>query len=164
MTTELCPCGSNLAYSECCEPIIRETKLASTPEALMRSRYTAFAKQEVAWLKDSLEPSQRNDFDEPAVIEWSNKSEWLGLDIRRLEKGGPNDSVGFVEFVATFKQEGVQRDHHELGEFRKVDGRWYFYDGKSVKPAPFRNEKPQVGRNDPCPCGSGKKFKKCCGA
>ncbi len=23
---------------------------------------------------------------------------------------------------------------------------------------------PKVGRNDPCPCGSGKKFKKCCGA
>ena len=27
----------------------------------------------------------------------------------------------------------------------------------------FRREAPKVGRNDPCPCGSGKKFKKCCG-
>jgi len=31
-------------------------------------------------------------------------------------------------------------------------------DGPCVRPAP------KVGRNDPCPCGSGKKFKKCCGA
>ena len=27
----------------------------------------------------------------------------------------------------------------------------------------FRHEEPRIGRNDPCPCGSGKKFKKCCG-
>ena len=27
----------------------------------------------------------------------------------------------------------------------------------------FRREAPKVGRNDPCPCGSGKKYKKCCG-
>ncbi|MDY0058975.1 MAG: preprotein translocase subunit SecA [Myxococcota bacterium] len=30
------------------------------------------------------------------------------------------------------------------------------------KPQTFRREGPKVGRNDPCPCGSGKKFKKCC--
>ncbi len=28
---------------------------------------------------------------------------------------------------------------------------------------PIRREGPRIGRNDPCPCGSGKKFKKCCG-
>ncbi len=30
--------------------------------------------------------------------------------------------------------------------------------------APVRRDIPKVGRNDPCPCGSGKKYKKCCGA
>lgn len=30
--------------------------------------------------------------------------------------------------------------------------------------AQVKNDAPKVGRNDPCPCGSGKKFKKCCGA
>jgi preprotein translocase subunit SecA len=29
---------------------------------------------------------------------------------------------------------------------------------------PYKRESPKVGRNDPCPCGSGKKYKKCCGA
>ncbi len=31
-------------------------------------------------------------------------------------------------------------------------------------PKPVRRDEPKVGRNDPCPCGSGKKYKKCCGA
>jgi preprotein translocase subunit SecA len=31
------------------------------------------------------------------------------------------------------------------------------------KVSTFRREQPKVGRNDPCPCGSGKKHKKCCG-
>ena len=33
----------------------------------------------------------------------------------------------------------------------------------SEKPKPFVNDKPKIGRNDPCPCGSGKKYKNCCG-
>ncbi len=163
MTTELCPCGSNKSYSECCEPIIRGTSLAQSPEALMRSRYTAYAKHDMAWLKDSLEESQRGDFDEKSVSEWSQGSEWLGLEVRRCENA-PDGKKGFVEFIARFKQQGVTREHHELGEFHNVDGKWFFYDGRGIKPAPFKHEKPQVGRNDPCPCGSGKKFKKCCGA
>jgi preprotein translocase subunit SecA len=33
----------------------------------------------------------------------------------------------------------------------------------AVTPQPVRRDEPRVGRNDPCPCGSGKKNKKCCG-
>ncbi|MDL2294766.1 SEC-C domain-containing protein, partial [Ruminococcaceae bacterium OttesenSCG-928-D13] len=33
----------------------------------------------------------------------------------------------------------------------------------SVRKQPVRNAEKKVGRNDPCPCGSGKKYKKCCG-
>ena len=35
-------------------------------------------------------------------------------------------------------------------------------DGSAVKKAPIRNASKKVGPNDPCPCGSGKKYKKCC--
>jgi len=164
MSTNTCPCGSNQDYAACCEPIISGQKLAASPEHLMRSRYSAYAKQEISWLKDSLEESQRGDFDEKSVSEWAASSEWLGLQIVRTEKGGPEDTTGLVEFIARFKQGDATREHHELGEFRKVNKAWYFYDGRAVKPAPFKHEKPQVGRNDPCTCGSGKKFKKCCGA
>lgn len=41
--------------------------------------------------------------------------------------------------------------------------RWANKDDKFDTPTPFISE-PEVGRNDPCPCGSGKKYKKCCGA
>jgi preprotein translocase subunit SecA len=36
-------------------------------------------------------------------------------------------------------------------------------DGSPPKKKPVRRGNQKVGRNDPCPCGSGKKFKKCCG-
>ncbi|MGI9280290.1 MAG: SEC-C metal-binding domain-containing protein [Endozoicomonas sp.] len=44
--------------------------------------------------------------------------------------------------------------HHECSDFIKEQGRWYFiYPGIPAK---------LPGRNAPCPCGSGKKYKKCC--
>jgi preprotein translocase subunit SecA len=35
-------------------------------------------------------------------------------------------------------------------------------DGEEAKPEPIRKEEPRTGRNAPCPCGSGKKYKSCC--
>ncbi len=162
MSTELCPCQSGKTYAECCEPIIKGSVTAATPETLMRSRYSAYAKQEIAWLKDSLEKSQRNDFDEKSVEQWSKESEWMGIEIRQT-RTDEEKNVGWVEFVAKFKQNGVTRDHHELGEIRRDNGKWFSFDGRAVKPETVRKSGPDVGRNDPCPCGSGKKFKKCCG-
>jgi SEC-C motif-containing protein len=163
MANDLCPCGSGKAYCDCCEPIIKKMTLAPSPEALMRSRYTAYAKHEIAWLKDSLEATQRDDFDEPSVEAWSRESEWLGIEIKQT-KTEEEKNIGWVEFVARFKQGNITRNHHELGEFHKVGGAWYFYDGRAVKQETVRHQGPDVGRNDPCPCGSGKKYKKCCGA
>ena len=163
MSKDLCPCGSGKEYGECCEPIIKGTALAASPEALMRSRYTAYAKHEIKWLKDSLEATQRSDFDEPSVTAWSNDSEWLGIEIKQT-KTEEEKNIGWVEFIARFKQGNITRNHHELGEFHKVGGAWFFYDGRAVKQETVHKEGPDVGRNDPCPCGSGKKYKKCCGA
>ena len=163
MAQDLCPCGSGKEYSECCEPIIKGTALAQSPEALMRSRYTAYVKQEIGWLKESLEATQRSDFDEPSVEAWSRDSEWLGIEIKQT-KTEEEKNIGWVEFIARFKQGNITRNHHELGEFHKVGGAWFFYDGRAVKQETVHKEGPDVGRNDPCPCGSGKKYKKCCGA
>jgi SEC-C motif-containing protein len=68
-----------------------------------------------------------------------------------------------VEFIATFKEKGVVRHHHERSNFSRVDGEWFFVDGEPVLPETRVNQSPKIGRNDPCPCGSGKKYKKCCG-
>ena len=49
---------------------------------------------------------------------------------------------------------------HEISEFHLIDNKWYYVDGK--KPAIQEPTTAKIGRNDSCPCGSGKKYKKCC--
>lgn len=162
MTTPIsCPCGTGRPYSDCCEPLINGTRPAATAEELMRSRYSAYTKAEVAYILNTTHPDHRGDFDEKGTREWAENSVWEGLEIRNVWGGGAEDSEGKVEFVASYRDKSVRRSHHELAEFKKEDGSWYFVDGVGVKPEPLKSAK--VGRNEPCPCGSGQKYKKCCG-
>lgn len=156
-----CPCGSGLEYAVCCEPYISGKKHAPGPEALMRSRYTAYTQQAMPYLADTLHPGQRNDYDEAGAAKWARESEWEALEI--VSVSGQTDTDGKVEFKASYRRNGERLVHHELAEFRKSGDTWYFFDGKLVGPGQYTRELPKVGRNDPCPCGSGKKFKKCCG-
>jgi len=159
----LCLCGSNKLAVDCCGPVINGERKAVTAENLMRARYSAFASGRVDFLSNSLHPDHRDDHDVKATRRWAENSEWLGLKIVQSERGGERDDDGVVEFIATFKEKGVIRQHHERSNFSKVDGEWYFVDGELVLPETKTNQSPKIGRNDPCPCGSGKKFKKCCG-
>ena len=168
-----CPCGSGEPYEVCCAPCIRGTTKAPTAEALMRSRYTAYARCEIAHLNDTLHPKKRKGHDPNSSREWAEESDWLRLDILRTENGGVDDTTGIVEFKAHYVSKGSkgsreattgeEGEHHEIAEFRRDNGSWYFWDGKQIGPPPVTREAPKIGRNDPCPCGSGKKFKKCCG-
>ncbi len=158
---DICPCASGKAFADCCAPFLDGKALPPTAEALMRSRYSAFATGNIEYLEESLMPGTRGDFDAAAVGEWSKSSEWTGLQIRSVEAGGVDDSEGHVEFVALFRQEGADRVHHETGHFGRKDGRWYYVEG-TMGSRPRTVIK--IGRNDPCTCGSGKKYKKCCGA
>jgi len=158
-----CPCNSGLSYDTCCEPLIRGTVKAPGPEALMRARYSAFAHEEMPYLLETLHPGQRNDYDEAGAAKWARESDWTGLEILKVTGDPATENTGSVEFKACYRRNNEKLEHHELAEFRKTNGIWYFYDGKMVAPGQFQRETPKVGRNDPCPCGSGKKFKKCCG-
>jgi SEC-C motif-containing protein len=159
--SDLCPCGSGKIYGECCEPIIKQTVQADNPESLMRSRYSAYVKGEILWLKDSLEESHRKDFDEKGARQWSTQAEWFGLEIIQTKMDEANNK-GWVEFSAKYKQNGATRAHREIAEFVRKNEKWFLTESRIVKPAPVSKEQ-TVGRNDPCPCGSGKKYKKCCG-
>ncbi|HHH38070.1 MAG TPA: YchJ family protein [Sedimenticola sp.] len=159
----LCPCGSQLAYDECCRPLLAGERQAETPEALMRSRYCAFVERAYDYLAGSLHPAHRADYDAAATRRWAENAEWLGLEILSTEGGGPTQQEGTVEFIALYKEQGLVKRHHEQSRFQRVDGRWYFVDGEVVSPGTRVRQQPRVGRNAPCPCGSGKKFKKCCG-
>lgn len=156
-----CPCGSGSDYVACCEPVITGKKPAETAEQLMRARYAAHVKVEIDFLFASTHPEYREGYDHEGTRKWAEKSEWHGLEILGSTQGGPNDEQGEVEFVARFRDKEGLRSHHERGGFKRKDGRWLFTEGTMVKPKPLSVTK--IGRNDPCTCGSGYKFKKCCG-
>lgn len=153
-----CPCQSGQSFEACCGPILAGAP-APTALALMRSRYTAYARGDVAHLARTLAPEHRAGFDIADVNAGMKATQWLGLEILDTQDGGETDSTGIVEFVARFQAQGQSRALHERSRFRRdeKDG-WVYIDGETaVQPV----KKP--GRNDPCPCGSGRKFKQCCG-
>ncbi len=172
-----CPCGSNIEFTNCCEPFLEGKARPETAEKLMRSRYVAYVKANIDYLLTTLAPESKSDFDAKSAKQWAKLAKWKGLKINSTELGGVNDSTGKVEFTATYEQDGHGLDHHEVSIFRKNDsGQWLFVDGDShthkegeehghhhEKPVTVVREQPKVGRNDPCTCGSGKKYKKCCG-
>lgn len=160
---ELCPCGSALAYAECCRPIIEGERPAETAEALMRARYAAYVNVETDFIFESTHPKHREGYDAEGTREWAEKSEWLGLEIVATKDGGKDDATGEVEFIARWKEEGQDRVHHERALFKKEKQGWLFTDGKPVTRQPVVRTAPKIGRNDPCSCGSGMKYKKCCG-
>jgi SEC-C motif-containing protein len=161
----LCPCGTGLEHDACCGPIIAGTRPAPTAEALMRSRYSAYAQKKAEYILDTHDPEGRDDADLDATREWAERTTWLGLSIVATDAGGERDDAGVVEFVARFNDEkGREHSHHEVSRFVRRAGRWYYKDGDVKGATPVTRSAPKIGRNDPCPCGSGKKHKKCCGA
>ena len=160
---ENCPCGMEKPYEECCGPFIQGDALPQTPEALMRSRYTAFTKTEVDYILNTVHPEKREQHDEKTVHNWAKNSDWIGLEILDTEKGGPDDTEGVVEFKVQYYQKGKRQTHHEIAQFKKEEDTWYFLDGNAPQQEQVTRTGPKIGRNDPCPCNSGKKYKKCCG-
>jgi SEC-C motif-containing protein len=159
-----CPCGSAAEYAACCEPIIKGTSPAATAEQLMRARYSAYTQVEMEFLQESLHPDSRGDSDPEGARDWAQNSEWHGLVVLNTEAGGPDDDKGTVEFIASYTYEGEDKQYREVAEFERVDGQWHFRAGRPALRKPIVREEPKVGRNDACPCGSGRKYKRCCGA
>jgi len=130
----------------------------------MRSRYTAYARHAYDHLERTLSVGQRKDFSLEHARQWAEKSEWLGLTILKTERGTAADSEGLVEFSARYRVGTQDQEHVETALFGREDGRWVYTGQLEPVGQTVRHEKPKPGRNDPCPCGSGKKYKKCCGA
>jgi len=131
----------------CCGPLLDGIP-ARTAEKLMRSRYTAYVLGRGDYLRLSWHPDTR-----PSRVRIDD-TRWLSLRIEATEQGGEDDVCGTVTFTAAFISDGECSLLHEKSRFKKIDGHWFYLDGDC------RINKP--GRNDPCPCGSGRKFKRCC--
>jgi len=116
----LCPCESGLTYQECCEPL-HHGALASSAEALMRSRYTAYALELESYLLTTWHPKTR-----PSSMNLKEDSpiKWLGLQIKRTQ--ALSNSSAIVEFIARYKiGAGKAERLHETSEFVYAD-RWYY--------------------------------------
>lgn len=124
----------------------------------MRSRYTAHATQNYAYLHRTYQPTSALPYVEesnPAPIKWTK------LVVHSHEAEVKPD-LSYVEFSAFFEENGEEQVMQEKSEFRRVAGNWLFVRSLRNGPAPVKSVAPKVGRNDPCPCGSGKKYKHCC--
>lgn len=160
----LCYCGSNKEYSTCCEPLHTGKEKAKTALDLMRSRYSAYVVGDIDYVANTQTNSEDFDFDD--AKKWSEESTWLGLEIIDTKKGQDQDKEGIVEFKVSYNDnKGEEFIHHERSSFIKDQDQWLFEEGELVtqNQGTFVRSTPKVGRNETCPCGSGKKFKKCCG-
>ncbi len=158
-TDSLCLCGSEIDRDSCCLLLHSGSKSAATAETLMRSRFTAYAMHNEQYLLDTWESSKR-----PESIDFSKESDvtWTRLEIVGKKKGGEKDSKGLVEFKAYYTLLGEDYAMHEISRFVKKEGKWLYFDG-AVKSVGKVGQPSNQGKNAPCPCGSGKKFKRCCG-
>jgi SEC-C motif-containing protein len=159
---DTCPCGSGQPLALCCGQYI-EGAMAPTAVALMRSRYSAHVLGKGQYLADTLSAKERPGFDVAEFEKESGQVNWQGLEIRETTGGGETDDAGTVEFVARYREGKNAGMHHERSDFIRENDRWVF-DGCVFNPKGATRQVEKVGRNEPCPCGSGKKYKKCCGA
>lgn len=177
-TTQTCPCQINpsidkvdspLTYQVCCQPyhdgLCDENSgkavdvRAETAERLMRTRYSAFVLVKPDYIVKTTLPTQQNSLDMNAIESWATETDWAGLEIvQHTPKLGKRHAQ--VEFKAYFNNVDGMQAHHELSAFVKMkdkannDAHWYFLDPTVAM---------SVTQKQPCICGSGEKFKRCCG-
>ena len=148
---QACPCGQG-AYMSCCAPLHQRQQYASSAEQLMRSRYSAFALQQIDYLIQTTALGQQSYLDRDAIADWSQRNTWLQLEVihhlAKLDKCHAQ-----VEFKAHYHDGQQAQVHHEISHFVYYAGRWYFLDPTLDMP---------ITMKQPCVCGSQKKFKQCC--
>jgi len=134
----------------CCGQYIENEITPPTAESLMRSRYSAYTLNDSHYLSRTWHPATR-----PAQLDLSQgpHPNWLGLKVCNTSACSETTSNGTVEFIARYQAEGITGVIHEVSRFAKEGGRWFYVDGTLSQPT----------QNSPCPCGSGKKYKRCCG-
>ena len=125
MSQENCPCCSGLKYSDCCKPYHTKEKNAPTAEALMRSRYSAFAIPNGEYLINTTLPAKRKFHDKADLQEWGEINQWVKLEI--VSTPTPNK----VEFKAYYiDEDGNNQMQQELSVFQKMGDKWFYVSGE----------------------------------
>lgn len=163
--SEHCFCGTKNSYQNCCELLHKNLTAQCTPEQLMRSRYSAFKLKDIDYIIRTYHSSCHSEKHTDEIRQACNL-EWVKLEIvdaPRVKQGGS----AYVEFKAWFLEDGALKPLHERSRFvqEAFSGNkyWRYIDGVFPEEAQTKNSsESKIGRNDPCPCNSQKKYKKCC--
>lgn len=150
----VCYCGSKQSFSQCCQPYLSGDSLAPTPEALMRSRYSAYCIANYDYVLATYAQAQRQSLNVVELERSANGTHWLALRVHP-QNDSESHQVEFSAFYIADRQLGVL---HETSNFIQEGGAWRYVDGTLHSDCGAF----QPGRNDECFCGSQKKFKKCC--
>ena len=136
-----CPCGNQLLYTDCCAPYVTGKALASTAEALMRSRYTAYSLGQVDYLIATWQSKGGQMRDRVSLLPSTQQTRWLSLTIVKIQKGQVQDKQGVVEFVALYQTIGQNTQDsaavqqlHERSRFIQTKGQWLYVDGDRLPP------------------------------
>jgi len=119
-----CFCGNSLSFKDCCAPFIKGEKRATSAEALMRSRYSAYATHQADYLIETTHVSQRDLHSKSDILLWATSNQWQKLEILKV-------TATTVEFKAYYLDSNKkQHIHHEFSTFVQENGIWYYVDGE----------------------------------
>ncbi|MDA1353809.1 MAG: YchJ family metal-binding protein [bacterium] len=122
---------SELSYDTCCGPYHEGSNKPDSPEALMRSRYSAYTMAMVDYIENTMSGPALSHFNTVEAKTWASSVTWLGLRILRAPKAKQNS--GTVEFTAYYSQNKIPHTLHEISEFRKENGEWKYVTGKILQ-------------------------------
>ena len=119
-----CYCGNSLSFENCCAPFIKGIQKPATAEALMRSRYCAYATGNADYLIETTHISTRKFHRKSDILAWSKNNQWLKLIVL-------NATENTVTFEAYFLDENFQAQvHYEHSAFTLENECWYYVDGE----------------------------------
>ncbi|MCD0444138.1 YchJ family protein [Glycomyces sp. A-F 0318] len=124
-----CPCGTGLPYAECCGPFHTGAAKAPTAEALMRSRYSAFAVGDESYLLRTWHPGTR-----PERLGLGDDRRWTGLEILEVTGGSPLHTTGTVRFRADYADAEGPGSQAERSAFERIGPDWYYTDARHFTP------------------------------
>ncbi len=147
---QFCPCHSGFHDFNCCGTFLEKNTIPDNPSALMRSRYSAYVKEDIDYLLNTWSPAQRPSPD--SLI--TKNTQWVGLQI--ISEKQLNEYEAEVMFEASYISNNQLCRIQENSLFQLVRGKWLYHSGEG------NTECRKITRGESCPCGSEKKYKRCC--
>ncbi|MFT3742182.1 MAG: YchJ family metal-binding protein [Gammaproteobacteria bacterium] len=121
-----CPCGKNQSYENCCGRYISGAEFPEDAESLMRSRYTAYTQSNIDYIQATMQGPATENFNAQQAVDVANATKWRWLKVHRAFPHDTDPDCAYVEFTAFYILYGQPEKLHELSEFKKINGRWYY--------------------------------------